>query len=559
MKIQFLGAAQAVTGSCYLIETSQARFAVDCGMHQGNREIDERNLAMEAYLPEQIDFILLTHAHIDHSGLLPKMVKEGFKGPIYATAPTRDLLEIMLLDSAHIQEMEAEWQNRKKRRKAKKPVEPLYTQEHARKTMELFEAVTYGVEFEPAPGVAVLYEDAGHILGSAFLEVRVDEAPDEGDDAGAAQGTQAFSPNSAVGHTRLLFSGDLGRPDQLLMHDPSLPAAATQIDYLFVESTYGDRNHKNEGASREELAEAIAYSYQRGEKVIIPAFAVERTQEVIYCLYLLSQEGKLPADMPVYLDSPMAIRATEVFRLHKDFFDKETQAILDKGEDPLSLPNLRYTLKTEESKAINAEPGAAVVISASGMCNAGRIKHHLRHNLWREGASVVFVGYQARGTPGRKIVDGAETVRLFGEDIAVKARVFTIGGFSAHAGQSQILEWVDAFDHPGMEVFLIHGEPEAQEVLATLIRERMGLDVNIPSYLEEVYLAPGKAMELRPQPERAYPRIDWEYVLQENEAKLVELRARLAELEHKPWVDQSELRDRLVDVAGELAKLVSEV
>lgn len=545
MKIKFLGAAQTVSGSCHLIETMGRRFAVDCGMHQGNKEIDERNRAVDLYDPANIDFFLITHAHIDHSGLLPKMVKEGFTGKIYATEPTRDLLEIMLLDSAHIQEMEAEWESRKKRRRGNLPVEPLYTQEDAMKAMELFEVVEYNTLFEPAEGVKVTYCDAGHILGSAFVEMTVIEknGGDNGEDT----------------HYHLLFSGDLGRPNQLIIRDPEQPSEDRPVDYLFIESTYGDRDHKDQRKSRQELAEAIEYSYKRGEKVIIPAFAVERSQEMIYSLYLLDQEGKLPKDMPVFLDSPMAIRATEVFRKHPSFFDEDARKIMEQGHDPLTLPQFQYTLKTQESQALNTMKGPAVIISASGMCNAGRIKHHLRHNLWRPGASVVFVGYQARGTPGRKIVDGAKSIRIFGEDIAVAAKIFTIGGFSAHAGQSQILDWVDSFDQKGMEVFLVHGELEKQEILAKLMRDRFQLKVRIPAYLEDVILKPGRAMDVIGHPEAAYPSVDWNYVLGEAEAKLTELRSRLTEVEAKPWIDQSELRDRVLDTTNELSKIVSEL
>ncbi|QJT07546.1 MBL fold metallo-hydrolase RNA specificity domain-containing protein [Oceanidesulfovibrio marinus] len=545
MKIKFLGAAQTVSGSCHLIETMGRRFAVDCGMHQGNKEIDERNEAVDLYDPKNIDFFLITHAHIDHSGLLPKMVKEGFTGKIYATEPTRDLLEIMLLDSAHIQEMEAEWESRKKRRRGNTPVEPLYTQDDAMKAMELFEVVEYNTLFEPVEGVKVVYCDAGHILGSAFVEMTVIEknGGDNGEDT----------------HYHLLFSGDLGRPNQLIIRDPEQPSEDRPVDYLFIESTYGDRDHKDQRKSRQELAEAIEYSYKRGEKVIIPAFAVERSQEMIYSLYLLDQEGKLPRDMPVFLDSPMAIRATEVFRKHPSFFDEDAKKIMEQGHDPLTLPQFQYTLKTQESQALNTMKGPAVIISASGMCNAGRIKHHLRHNLWRPGASVVFVGYQARGTPGRKIVDGAKSIRIFGEDIAVAAKIFTIGGFSAHAGQSQILDWVDSFDQKGMEVFLVHGELEKQEILAKLMRERFQLKVRIPAYLEDVILKPGRAMDVIGHPEVAYPSVDWNYVLGEAEAKLTELRSRLTEVEAKPWIDQSELRDRVLDTTNELSKIVSDL
>jgi len=539
MQVQFLGAAQTVTGSCYLMQAGDVRFAVDCGMHQGNSEIEKRNHDVARYDAASIDFFLITHAHIDHSGLLPRMVQEGFSGKIYATSATRALLEIMLLDSAHIQEMEAEWQNRKRSRHGKELVEPLYTQEDAQATFELFEEIAYNEPFEPVPGVRVTYKDAGHILGSAFIELFVKEDGKS---------------------YRLLFSGDLGRPDQLLIRDPSKPDAT---DYVFLESTYGDRNHKDEQTSRDELAQAISYSYEHGEKVIIPAFAVERTQEVLYSLFLLHKEGRLPADMPVYVDSPLAIRATEIFRKHPEYFDEETQALLKNGEDPLRMPNLKFTLRTEESQGINTAAGPAVVISASGMCNAGRIKHHLRHNLWRKGASVVFVGFQAKGTPGRHIVDGAKKIRILGEEVAVNARIFTIGGFSAHAGQSQILDWLQGLKElagENLQVFLIHGEHGAQKTLAGIIRERFQLPVHIPAYLEVCTLEPGQAVEVHEAPiQVAQPRIDWDYLLAEQEAKLSELRARVERVRQRPWVDQVDVRDRILEIQADLSGLISEL
>ncbi|GAB7080475.1 MBL fold metallo-hydrolase RNA specificity domain-containing protein [Megalodesulfovibrio paquesii] len=540
MKIQFLGGAKTVTGSCHMMEAAGKRFCVDCGMHQGSRDIEERNQNTAVYKPAEIDFICMTHAHIDHSGLLPRMVKDGFKGVIYATAPTRDLLAIMLEDSAHIQEMEAEWKSKKRFRKGKRDVAPLYTIQDAHNTMPRFQVVEYNTPFEPAPGITVTYKEAGHILGSAFLEFDISEPGENG------------TPSAY----RLIFSGDLGRPNALFLRDPE---EATPADFLFVESTYGDRNHKDEATSRDELAEAIAYSYKHGEKVIIPAFAVERTQEVIYSLFLLREEGRLPADMPVYVDSPLAIKATEIFRKHPEYFDAETHALLRQGKDPLSLPNLRFTQTREESQAINALKKPAVVISASGMCNAGRIKHHLRHNLWKPGASIVFVGFQAKGTPGRKLVDGVKTLRMLGDEVSVQARIFTIGGFSAHAGQSQILAWLSGFARPGMKVYLVHGENSAQKILAGLIKEQFKLDVHIPGYLEECVLKPGKPPLEIAHPQLAEPRIDWPWLMQDAEAKMAELQRRMDQLQAKPWVDQTELRDRLVDITAELASLIAEM
>ena len=533
MKVRFLGAARTVTGSCYLLETEQYRFAVDCGLHQGNQEIDARNWDLSLYTPAELDFMLVTHAHIDHTGLLPRLVKLGFSGPVYATEPTCGLMEIMLQDSAHIQEMEAQWRNRKRLRHGGKQREPLYARQDAEAVFPLLRPQAYNEMFEPVPGLRVNFKDAGHILGSSFIEIWVD---------------------SEAQRTKLVFSGDLGRPNQLIVREPSIVETA---DYLFMESTYGDRNHKDEDTSREELAEAIGYSYGHGEKVIIPAFAVERTQEIIYTLYLLHKEGKLPPDMPVYVDSPLATKATEVFRRNPEFFDRTTRELLENGEDPFGLPQLTFTQSTEESKALNTLSGPAVVISASGMANAGRIKHHLRHNLWRRGASVVFVGFQAKGTTGRKIVDGAETVRIFGEEVAVGARVYTINGFSAHAGQQQILDWLGHFRTNGMQVFLVHGEYQAQQTLAELIEGQYGLRVAIPDYLEEITLHPGGESECDTSLQQRLPQVDWDWLIQQAQTQLDELHSRQTQLARHPMEEQWEIRDRLQEITSQLTKLIS--
>ncbi len=535
MKIRFLGAARTVTGSCFVLEMNGHRFAVDCGMHQGNNEIDKRNWDTTLYEPETLEFILVTHAHIDHSGLLPRLVQHGFKGPIFTTPPTRDLLHIMLRDSAHIQEMESSWKTRKKLRRGDKGPEPLYSMKDVEKTLPLIKGIGYGADFHPCDGLTVHFRDAGHILGAAMVELQHEE-------------------NSRPVTT--LFSGDLGRPSQLIIKDPSI---VEQADYLFLESTYGNRDHKNEKESLDELAEALAYSYGKGEKVIIPAFAVERTQEMIYCLHLLSREGRLPADMPIYVDSPLAIQATRIFRQYVDYFDEEAKAILGRGDDRLALPQLSFTLSTQDSMAINEATGPAVIISASGMANAGRIKHHLKHNLWRKGASIVFVGFQAQGTTGRRLVDGADKVRLFNEDVSVEAKIFTINGFSAHAGQSQILDWLGHFQSPGMRVFLVHGEHEGQKVLAEQIEQRFGYDVSIPDYLEEITLVPGKEALSLPHPEKTTPTIHWDYLLGGLEDRLVRLRERQDQIKAKSWLDQTDLRDRLLEAERQLAALVSEL
>jgi metallo-beta-lactamase family protein len=518
MKVKFLGAAREVTGSCFIIETDQARFAVDCGMHQGGADVETRNWDTEAYDPSHIDFFLITHAHIDHSGLLPRMVQNGFKGPVYATEPTGELIKILLLDSAHIQETDAKSKTRRMQRNGRtEKSEPLYSTPDAEAVSPLIKKITYNQNFTPAAGIKINFQDAGHILGAAILELFIEE-----------NGTS----------TKLVFSGDIGRRHQLLMEDP---VTISDADYLFMESTYGDRDHKGEEDSLNEMAEAIQYSYSRGEKIIIPAFAVERTQEMLYSLYLLDIKGKLPKDMPVFLDSPLAIKATEIFRRHHTYLDADTQNILKNGEDPLDLPQLKFSSSTEQSMRINEMEGSAIVISASGMCNAGRIRHHLRHNLWRPGASIVFVGFQAQGTPGRKIVEGAKKIRIFNEDIAVKAKIWTIGGFSAHAGQRQLLDWLGHFQNKKMPVYLVHGEAGAQDTLASLIRERLGFEVAIPEYLEEINIKAGTRPQEVKKPRPSRPPLELAPLLADLKAKIDYINARVDKIQSLPESEQQEV------------------
>ena len=534
MKIQFLGAARTVTGSCYMIEALGHRFAVDCGMHQGSKAIEERNREVKPYRPTDIDCIFVTHAHIDHSGLIPLMVSQGFDKPIYCTRATHELLGIMLLDSAHIQEMEAQNELKKfKRRGLANPPEPLYTEEDAQKADVLFAPVEYHTVLEPFPGLKATFYNAGHILGSASLRLEITEDGKT---------------------TSLIFSGDIGRPRSLIVQDPEVPPAA---DYIFMESTYGDRDHKNEASSVKELAEAIAWSYRHKEKVIIPAFAVERTQEILCCLHRLAHDGLLPDDIPIFVDSPLAIRASEIFSRHRDLFDAETRSLLAQGDDIFALPNLSYTLTAAESQAINSMSGPAIVISASGMCNAGRIKHHLRHNIWRSGASIVFVGYQAVGTIGRKLVEKAKKVTLFGEEVDVAAKIFTINGFSGHSGQSQLLSWLAPLAQAGTHVVLVHGEPKAQDALAEKIRAQFGLEPELPDYLEEMTLVGGTIAETVLHSREAYPRVNWTFLADEVERKWNMFRSQLTDIEHKPWVDQKELEDSLAKMEFYLTRLIA--
>lgn len=535
MKITFMGAARTVSGSCYILEHDGKRFAVDCGLHQGNAEIEKRNLNISAYDPRNIDFILVTHAHIDHSGYLPALVAKGYKNPVYCTAPTRDLMEIMLLDSAHIQEMETEWANRKRLRQGEQPQNPLYGVPDAEASIPLLATVEYAKPFEPMPGMTVTYKNAGHILGSAFIEV---EYMEDG------------KP------TKLVFSGDLGRPEQLIVKDPS---EVESTDYLFLESTYGNRTHKDEENSLDELAAAIEYSYRNKEKVVIPAFAVERSQQLIYSLFLLDRQGRLPRDMPIYLDSPLAIRATEIFRKHPEFYDKQTQEFIAKGQHPLDLPNLHFTQTREQSQAINETRGPAIVISASGMANAGRIKHHLRHNLWRTGASVIFVGWQGVGTPGRKIVNGAKKIKLFGEEVEVNARIFTINGFSGHGDQNDLMEWLENMRGKPVKIILVHGEAEVQAEFGRHIKERFGFDVHIPEYMEELTLEPGAEMVPLVDMDKARPRVDWEFLLKDADHLYAELMKRLKDVDRKSWVDQADIRDRMLDMNRAMVALITDL
>jgi metallo-beta-lactamase family protein len=468
MRVEFLGGVRTVTGSATLLEKGSLKWLVDCGMFQGGRELEERNGNVHAYCPGELSFILLTHAHIDHSGLIPKLGKEGFLGKVICTKATFDLCEVMLRDSAHIQEMEAEWQSRKSRRSGKKKGTPLYTVEDAEGSLRCFQTVGYDEILTLSDGLKVRFRDAGHILGSAIIELWVEDGQEE---------------------RKLVFSGDLGSPGQPIVRDASW---VEEGDLLWLESTYGDRLHKSKDETVGELLKIIQEAVRDQAKVIIPAFAVERTQDIIYTISQLIREGSIPS-IPVYVDSPLAISATEIFKKNSDCFDRETQDLLLGGESPLELREMIYTRTTEESKAINDAPGPGIIISASGMCDSGRIKHHLKHHLWRGGSHIVFIGYQAEGTIGRRIIDGAKSVRLFGEEIAVKAHIHTLGGFSAHADQKGLLDWLSHLKGRPQEIFVNHGEEKASAELGDLIRQRFNFKVTIPQWRERrVLFGPGE-------------------------------------------------------------------
>lgn len=463
--LTFLGATQQVTGSCYLIEThDKQKILLECGMQQGNDNNNSNGDNGQAtnssfrFNPEHIDAVVISHAHIDHSGMLPRLVAEGYRGPIYVTDATSELLEIMLLDAAHIQEKDTEWENRWRARKGKRPIAPLYVTADAERALKQRKAIDYHTSVEILKGVELKYYDAGHIIGSAIVELTFHE------------------PNNST--RRLVFSGDLGNTCTPLMRTPE---AVKQADVLLLESTYGDRNHRCTEDTLDEFAAILQKAHEEGGNVMIPAFSVGRTQDILFHLGRFYREGRLPQHV-VYLDSPMAIRANAVYFRHHDKFDKENLAMLKEHNiESLEdwLPIIKQTPRPEDSMDINHTKSGAIIVAGSGMCNGGRIVHHFKHNLWRPECHLVFTGFQARGTTGRAIVDGVDSVKVLREDIAVRAQVHTLGGFSAHAGQSQLLNWISHFEN-SPELYLIHGETEKMHVLQTKIKEQLGWDANIP-------------------------------------------------------------------------------
>ena len=475
LKLKFCGGARTVTGSCFLLEAGDKKYLIDCGMFQGGRALRRRNFLDFPFDPAEIECLFLTHAHIDHSGLIPKLVREGFQGKIYSTRATVDLCRIMLPDSGYIQEMEAEWENRKARRAGRSETPPLYTIDDARAALEYFEGIDYNEFINLSSALSFRLQNAGHILGSAILELFVVEA-------GVAK--------------KFVFSGDLGRTGQPIICDPDV---IEEADFLIMESTYGQRLHEEEGEKENVLAEVIISTLKRGGNIIVPAFTVGRAQELLYILNKLIDRGKIPA-LPIYIDSPMAIKTTDLFICHNECFDLEMRAYLIRGECPLHFPEVTFTPKVEQSRAINEIRGGALIISASGMCDAGRIRHHLKHNLWRPESTVLFVGYQAEGSLGRRLLEGIRRVRIFGEDIVVRATIASILGFSAHADRDELLKWVGKFKRKPSQIILVHGEDEALENLAALLREQFQVDVYIPSYLEEIALLP-MGQELEPSHE----------------------------------------------------------
>lgn len=456
MKLIFLGATHEVTGSCTLLEACGKRILIDCGMEQGADTYENCELPV---LPGDIDAVCLTHAHMDHSGKIPALVANGFTGPIYSTQATNKLCHIMLRDSAHIQEFEAQWRNRKAKRAGEAPYEPLYTMADAEQALRQFEAYPYNETVQICDGIRTRFSDAGHLLGSSSIYIEVTES----------------------GQTRtLLFSGDLGNLDRPLIRDPQKPENA---DYVIIESTYGDRLHGARPDYLGQLAQVLQDTFDRGGNVVIPAFAVGRTQELLYLIRTIKEQNLVRghAGFPVYVDSPLAVEATKIYSCDMlDYYDTETLDLLSQGIDPIIFPNLRLSVTSDESKLINEDKTPKVILSASGMCEAGRIRHHLKHNLWRKESTILFVGYQSAGTIGRKLLDGADTVRLFGESIAVHAQITAMAGISGHADRDMLLGWLAAMDSAPTRVFVNHGDDTVCEVFARSVTEKLGFPATAP-------------------------------------------------------------------------------
>ena len=478
MKLTFLGANHEVTGSCTMLEAAGQRFLIDYGMEQGKNVYENQPLPVA---PGEIDFVLITHAHIDHTGLLPLLAHNGFRGRIYATIPTVELCGIMLRDSAHIQEFEAEWKNRKGKRAGAEPVEPMYTIQDAEAACRLFLGVEYDKRIKLAPGIEARFVDVGHLLGSASIELWITEGSTT---------------------TKLVFSGDIGNVDQPIIRDPQFFDSA---DYVLTESTYGDRNHTEVWSYTGQLAEIIDETLGKGGNVVIPSFAVGRTQELLYFIREIKDKNLVTSvkDFPVYVDSPLAKKATTIFCGDlRGYLDEDALALVQDGTHMFSFPGLHLTETVDESKLLNVDKTPKVIISASGMCDAGRIRHHLKYNLWRADSAVVFVGFQSPGTLGRNLLDGVDSVKLFGEDVAVRAKIVNFPGLSSHADHDHLVDWIKHFDPAKTtHVFVVHGDREVAPVYAETVKG-LGFAAHAPQYTEEYDLIADKQLAPGYLPER---------------------------------------------------------
>ena len=512
MKIQFFGAATGVTGSCHLVTTEKHKILLDCGQFQGGKTREAMNYEPFPFDPAEIDYMILSHAHIDHCGRIPLLVKRGFKGDIYCTDATADLVEVMLKDSGYIHEKEAEWKNRKNERAGRPAVEPLYTFNDAVDSLKFIKPVLYDQLIELNEEMKFVFNDAGHILGSAITEIWITE---EGQTS------------------KIVFSGDIGREERPIICDPEQVKGA---DYLVIEGTYGDRNHQESTAEAKEahLISVLKMGIARGGNIVIPSFAVGRTQELLYYIKRLLMKNAVPGleNVPVYIDSPLGINATKVYeKCAEGYYDEEARAMAKSGS-PFDFPNLRVAVTADESKLINAETGCNIIISSSGMCDAGRIRHHLKHNLYRADSTVIFTGYQAEGTLGRMLLDGAKKVRLFGEDVRVNATIERIEGFSGHAGRDELIEWIEGIGNKPVCTFFVHGESDVLDGFSSAVAS-LGYHVEVPELLEEFTLLPGsmeRTQESAPA-SAAEERVEAHYAVQLH-AQLERLSALL---EHTDW------------------------
>ncbi|MDW7668237.1 MAG: MBL fold metallo-hydrolase [Bacillota bacterium] len=466
MKIKFTGAAGTVTGSCHYIEIEDKKILLDCGLFQGKKEVEELNYEELQFNPAEIDYLFLSHSHIDHSGRIPLLVKKGFKGKIYATKPASDLCSIMLMDSAHIQEVEAEWKTRKALRKGEEEVKPLYDTKDAEESLKYFKPILYNQKVEIDENITLRFKDAGHILGSAIIELWIKENSQE---------------------EKLVFTGDLGMKNKPILRNPEI---IEECDYLIIESTYGNRLHEEVEKRTEKLVDILVDTVKKNGTVVIPSFAVGRTQDIIYELNKYydgheTETTKILKDIPVFIDSPLATKATEIFNKNPQAFDEEARGYIMKGDNPLFFKNLHFTQSVDESKALNISTEPKIIISASGMCEAGRIRHHLKHNLWRNNAAVVFVGYQADGTLGQRLKDGEKEVKILGEEIKVNAKIYSIEGFSGHGDRDDLISWLKELKSAPKKTFIVHGEEDSRENFAETVKTELGIDTIIPKKDEE--------------------------------------------------------------------------
>ena len=464
MNITFYGAAQEVTGSCHMVEVAGHKFLIDCGLFQGSLTDQMLNYEEFPFNIQEVEFVILTHAHIDHSGRIPKLYKAGYKNPVYCTSATRELCKIMLPDSGHIQESEIEWVNRKRMRAGKKPNDPIYTEQDAIDCLEIFKGLEYDVPVKINDEISFVLKDAGHMLGSAIVELYLKEDGKE---------------------KKVVFTGDLGNKNLPIINDP---VNIDSADVLVMESTYGDRLHSSIVDQSSKFIQIILDTIRRGGNVIIPSFAVGRTQELLYEINKYLTDDRIKEELskiPVYVDSPLAVNATRIFESQHTYYDEEALSYLLKGDNPLVFDNLHLIETSEESQALNDDPEPKIIISASGMCEVGRIKHHLKHNLYRSECTVLFVGYQAEGTLGRKIMNGEPLVKIFGEEIAVKAEVKSLDAFSGHADRDGLLGWIAAMKKKPEQIFIVHGELEAQNVLKEYIQQGFKINAINPAYQEQ--------------------------------------------------------------------------